>query len=111
DDRQWNNGFLAQNKNIQGIIILGKSLRDKSVIRRIVDRRIKNTIKANQAAGLVEFVFNARPERNLDNAVKFLRQLVSGSNVVPGMNHGYRSRFILAESRKTSPQRAQRITE
>ena len=37
---------------------------------------------------LVQLVLDARPHRDLDEGVELLRQVLAGSHVVPGMDHG-----------------------
>jgi hypothetical protein len=62
-------------------------LRDETVVRRIVNGGVEDAIELDQAACFIEFVLHARSERDLDDAVEFLREFVAGSYVVPGMDH------------------------
>ena len=87
DDGKGHNGFLAQHQHVERVVVFGERLRYEAVIRRIVNRRVEDAIKPDQAARFVEFIFHARAKRNFDHAVEFLRQLVAGSYVVPRMNH------------------------
>ena len=65
--RQRNDCFLAEDENVERIIIFGKRLRNEPVVGRIVDGGIQDAIELDQAAGLVEFVFHARSKRNFDH--------------------------------------------
>ena len=94
DDGQGHHGLLAQHQHIERVVVFGQSLRNESVIRGIVHRRIQDAIEFDQAAGLVQFVLHAGAERNLDDGVELLRKFAAGSHVVPGMDHGIRPAFM-----------------
>jgi hypothetical protein len=98
NDGQRHDGFLAEDENVERVIIFGERLRNESVIGGIVDGGIENAIEADEAARFVEFILHARAERDLDDAVEFLRKFVARSDVVPGMDHKNLSlgMFILA---------------
>ena len=68
-------------------VIFGEGLRNESVVGGVVDGRVENAVEPDESAQLVEFILHAGAERNFDDAVKFLREFVAGSYVVPGMNH------------------------
>jgi hypothetical protein len=93
DDGERHHGFLAEHQHIERIVVFGQRLRDEAVVRRIVNGRIEDAIELDQAAGFIQFVLHTGAEGDLDHAIEFLRELVAGSYVVPGMDHG----FILAE--------------
>jgi len=93
DEGERLNGFLAQNEDIEGIVVFGVGLRDESVISGIEHRRVDDTIYFDEAGGLVEFVFEVGAERNFDDGLKVTGDLLAGRNVVPGMNHVSASRF------------------
>ena len=87
NDGERDDGFLAEHEDIERVIVFGERLRNEAVVRGIVDRRVENAVEFDEAARFVEFILHARSERDLDDAVEFLRELVAGSYVVPGMNH------------------------
>src|ERR1700732_2918512 len=95
DDSQRHDGFLAQHQHIKRIVVLGKSLRNEAIVRGIVDRRVQDAVEVDQASGLVQFVFHAGAEGNLDDGVELLRKLAAGSYVMPRMNHGIRPAFAI----------------
>jgi len=87
DDCQRHHRFLAEHQHIEGIVVFCECLRDEPIIRRIIDGLVKYTIEFDQAALLVQFVLHARAKRDLDDADEFPRNQLSGSDVVPCMNH------------------------
>ena len=87
DDRQWNDGFLAENKNVERIVIFGEGLWDESVVSGIVNGRIEDAVESDEAAVFVELVLHAGAEGDFDDAVEFLREFVAGGYVMPRMNH------------------------
>lgn len=95
NDGERHHSFLAQHEDIERIIVFGQRLRDEAIVRRIVDGRLEDAIELDQPAGFVQFVLHTRSERNLDHAIEFLRELVAGSYIVPGMDHG----LIVAEGK------------
>src|ERR1700683_3980268 len=68
-------------------MVFGQRLRNKAVIRRIIHGRIKDPVEANHSAGLVEFVFHAGAQRNLDYRVEFSRDVLARTQVMPRMVH------------------------
>ena len=94
----WHDWFLAEYEHIERIVVFRQRLRNEAVVRWIINCGIQDAIELDQAAGFIEFILDARSERDLDHAIEFLRELVAGCYVVPGMNHkGCRADVILAE--------------
>ena len=87
NQRQRDDGFLAEHQHVERIVIFGERLRDEAIVGRVIHGRIEDAVELDEAAGLVELVFHARSERDLDDRVEFLRELLAGSDVVPGMDH------------------------
>src|SRR5215469_17722568 len=87
DDGQGYHSFLAKHEHVQRVIIFSESLWQESVVRRIVDGGVKNSVQANQAARLVEFVLHASAVGNFDHRIEFLREFVTRSDIMPRMNH------------------------
>src|SRR5882757_2968922 len=83
DDGQRDYGFLAQYQHIERIVVLRERLWNKSVVCRIVNRRVENAVEFDQPADLVELILHARTKRNLDNRVELLRKQTARSDVVP----------------------------
>ena len=109
NQREWDDRFLAEDQHVHRIVILRQRLRNEAVIRRVIDRRIEDTIELDQAAGFIQLVFDARSEWNLDDAVKLQGDSLAGSHVVPRMNHvcrgsgsrrpGSEGKYIFPQSR------------
>jgi len=99
DDGERDYGFLTQDENVERVVVFGEGLRDKSVICRIVNGGVENAVEADEAAGFVEFVLDAGAEGDFDDAVEFLREFVSGCDIVPGMDHRF---FVLCEPDNSS---------
>jgi hypothetical protein len=87
NDSQRNDWLLAEHEDVERVIVFGERLRNEAVVRRIINGRVEDAVEFDKAAGLIQFVLHARSERDLDDAVEFLRELVAGSYVVPGMDH------------------------
>ena len=66
DDRQRNDRFLAENENVERIVVFGERLRNETIVRGIVDGGIQDAIELDEAADFIEFVFDARSEGNFD---------------------------------------------
>jgi len=75
--------FLAENKNVERIVVLGVGLRDEAVVRRIKNGGVNNAIHADEAGFFVEFVFDIRTEWNFDDSQKVAGDFGAGRNVVP----------------------------
>jgi hypothetical protein len=97
NDGEWNYRLLAEHQHIERVVVFGEGLRDESVVGRIVDGRVEDTVEADQAAGLVQFILHAGTEGDFDNAIEFVRQFVAGSYVMPRMDHR-ESRDFLSRS-------------
>ncbi len=76
-----------KHQHVERIVVLGQRLRDEAVVRRVIDGRVEHAIELDQAALLVELVLHARAERDFDDGVELLRQVLAGSDVVPCMSH------------------------
>ena len=83
DERERLNGFLAENEDVEGIVVFGVGLRDEAVVRGIKNGGVDDTIHADEAGFFVEFVFYVRPERNFDDGQKVAGDFGAGRNVVP----------------------------
>jgi hypothetical protein len=53
----WKGWGISQNKDVEGIAVLGEGLGDEAVVARIVDRRMKIAIQSEHVERLVIFVF------------------------------------------------------
>ena len=73
--------FSPEHKHVQRVAVIPKSLRDKTVICRIVHRGIEYAIILDQPGIFVELVFHARKQWNLDDHIE--RIFVAVRNVVP----------------------------
>src|SRR5262249_6708775 len=56
---------LAQDQNIEWIVVGAVGPWDKAIVRRIVNRAIKNAIDPKQAGCLIQFVLDLRSSRYL----------------------------------------------
>jgi|SRR5258706_2346391 len=83
DEREWLNGFLAENKDVEGIVVFGIGLRDKAVVRGVENGGVDDAVHFEEAGFLVEFVFDIRTERDFDDCLEIARYFGTGRNVVP----------------------------
>jgi hypothetical protein len=87
DDGQRHDRLLAQHQHVERIVVLGQSLGDESIVGRVVDGGVENAVEFDQAAGLVELALHAGAEGTFNDRLELARQLIAGSDVVPGMDH------------------------
>jgi hypothetical protein len=69
-------------------VIFGERLRDEAVVRGIKDGGVKNTVHADYSTGFVELILNVRVQRDFDDGVEFVGNLIAGTEVMPRMSHG-----------------------
>jgi hypothetical protein len=69
-------------------MIFSECLRDEAVVRGIKDGGIKNAVHADYSTGFVELILDVRVQRDFDDGVEFVGNLVAGTQVMPGMSHG-----------------------
>ena len=93
-DGQRGYGHLAEDQNVERVVVFGEGLGNESVIRGIVDGGIQDAIHFDDAAGFVELIFNAGAEGNFDDSLEFARDVFAGTEVVPRM-HGKSSGAIV----------------
>jgi len=86
-DGEGNHRFLAEHENIERIVIFGECLRDEAVVRGIKDGGVKNAVRADYSTGFVELILNVRVQRDFDDGVEFVGNLVAGTQVMPGMSN------------------------
>jgi len=87
DEGERDDSFLAEDEDVERVVVFGEGLRDEAVIGGVVDSGVENAIEADESAGFIEFIFHAGAEGDLDHAIEFFWKLVAGSDVVPGMDH------------------------
>src|SRR5262249_12143465 len=87
DESEWLNGLLAEDEDVEGIVVFGIGLRDESVVGRIEDGGVDDAVHLEQASGFVELVLDVGAERNFDDDLEVARQIFAGRNVVPSMEH------------------------
>jgi len=87
NDGERDDSFLAEDEDVERVVVFGEGLRDEAVIGGVVHSGVENAIEADESAGFIEFIFHAGAEGNLDHAIEFFWKLVAGSDVVPGMDH------------------------
>ena len=85
-DGERGDGNLTKHQNVERIVILGERLRDEAIVCGIVHRGVKYAIHFDDAAGFVEFVFDAGAQRDFDDGLKFVRDVFAGAEVMPGMH-------------------------
>ena len=73
DEGEWLDRFLAKDEDIERIVIFRVSLGDETVVRGIEDRGVNDAVDAEQAGGLVQFVFHIGAEGNFDQGLKIAR--------------------------------------
>src|SRR5271157_1859084 len=110
--RKGHNGLLAQDEHVEWIIVFRQRLRNESVIRGIVDRRIEHAIELDKSALLVQFVLHAGAEWDFNDGIELQGQVFAGGDVVPGMSHersrSTQARVIVAERQWGSPKTKRR---
>jgi len=87
DESERLDGLLAENEDIERIIVFGVGLRDETVIGGIENSGMDDAIDFEEAGGLVEFVFEIGAERNFDDGLEVAGDIFAGRNVVPRVNH------------------------
>ena len=90
--------FLAQNENIERVLVVAVSTRDEAVIRRIKDGGIQNAVEAQHSGFLVEFVFLVAATRDFDQAIDGFGRVFAGINSVPGMHNHSGAKFSRMQS-------------
>src|ERR1700722_6346272 len=82
---------LAQNQNVERIVILRQRLRNEAIVCGINHCGIQHPIHADDAAGFIQFVLHARTGGNFNNGVEFFRNVFAGTQVMPGMHYFLRT--------------------
>ncbi len=77
---------LAEDQDVERVVIFGERLRNETVVSGIVHGGVEHAIHFYDAAGFVEFVFDAGAERDFDDGLKFVWNVFAGTEVVPGMH-------------------------
>ena len=88
-DRQRQNRFLSQNQNIQRVVIIAVSLRNKPVVGRIMHRAVKNAVNFKQAAQFIQFIFNIRAAGNFNHRGYHFGEVFPAADAVPWVQHAY----------------------
>ena len=83
DERERLNGLLAENEDVEGIVVFGVGLRDEAVVRGIKNGGVDDAVHFKEAGLFVEFVFDVRTERDFDDGSKVARYFGARGNVVP----------------------------
>jgi len=83
DERERLNGLLAENEDVEGIVVFGVGLRDEAVVRGIKNGGVDDAVHLEEAGLFVEFVFDVRTEGNFDDGSKVTRDFGARGNVVP----------------------------
>ena len=77
------NGLLAENEDVEGIVVFGVGLWDEAVVRGIKNGGVNDAIHLQEAGLFVEFVFDVRTKWNFDDGLEIARDFGTGRNVVP----------------------------
>ena len=77
--------ILAEHQYVERVMIFGQRSRNEPVIGGIKDRRIEHAVHSNQATSFIEFVFDIGPEGNLDYRIELMRDLITGTEIMPGV--------------------------
>ncbi len=65
--------FLAEDQDVEGIVIFRVGLGNEAVVCRIEDRGVNDAVDAEQAGSFVEFVFHIGAQGNFDQSLKIAR--------------------------------------
>jgi hypothetical protein len=88
DERQRLNGLLAEDQDVERIVVFGVGLRNESVVGRIEDGGVDDAVHFEQAGGLIQFVLDVGAEGNFDDRLEVARDILAGRNVMPSVDHG-----------------------
>ena len=78
DERERLDRFLAENEDVERIVVFGVGLRDEAVVRGIENRGVDDAIDFEQTGGFVELVFYVGAERDLDDGGEVAGEFVAG---------------------------------
>src|SRR6185503_19031609 len=101
DERERNERLLAEHQDVERISVSTVRLRDESIIRGIVDRRVENAISAEQARRLVQLVLDLRALRDLHEREEVVAEVGPPRDVVPWVHR--HSPFTVLAARSASP--------
>jgi hypothetical protein len=90
-ERHRRNLFGAVDQNVERIVVFRECLRNKSVIRRVIDGGGQNAVQAQKACPFIQFEFEIGTLGNFDHRTEVLRKRMAfdaRGHVMPGMNHG-----------------------
>jgi hypothetical protein len=83
DERERLDGFLAENEDVERIIVFGVGLRDEAVVSGIENGGVDDTVHFEEPGGFVELVFDVGAERNFDDGLEITGDIFAGRNVMP----------------------------
>jgi len=87
DESERLDWFLAEDEDVEWIVVFGVGLRDKAVVGGIENGGVDDTVDFQKAGGFVEFVFDVGAEGNFDDRLEIAGEFLAGRNVVPCMHH------------------------
>jgi hypothetical protein len=79
--------FLAEDEDVERVVVFGVGLRDEAVVGGIEDGGVDDAVDLEEAGGFVEFVFDVGAEGNFDYGLEIAGEFLAGGNVVPCMHH------------------------
>src|SRR5581483_11010362 len=87
------NRLLAEDQNVERVIILSKRLGNETVVGGVENSRIQHSIQLDEPGLLIQFVLDVGTRWDLDYRIEVLRGTRSGVDVVPWMKHLLRVLF------------------
>jgi len=87
DEGKRLDGFLAEDEDVERVVVFGVGLRDEAVVGGIEDRGVNDAVNFEQTGGFVEFVFYVGTEGDFDDGLEIAGELLAGGNIVPCMHH------------------------
>lgn len=85
-DAEGRNLKLSENEHVQRVMIVTISPRQESVVSRVVDRAVENTVDSQKTGLFIQLVFDRGADRDFDHAVEDHWDLGSQFDIMPGVH-------------------------
>src|SRR5207302_3293560 len=109
-DAERDDGLLPENQDVERIVVEAIGLRQKAVVRRVVNRAVQHPVEPQEARTLVELVLHLRAFRDLDDGSETTLDRVTELDVVPGVHRAAPLVRGITRAHRTSPEWARGST-